>query len=681
MNKRPVLVVMAAGMGSRYGGLKQIDPVGDHGQLIIDYSIYDARKAGFETVVFVIKHETEDAFREAIGNRISKVVNVKYAYQEIADLPDGYTVPAGRRKPWGTAHAILAARKVIDGPFAVVNADDYYGPFAFRAIFDYLSSTPDSGDCHEFVMVGYLLGNTVTEHGHVARGVCVEDEDGYLVSVTEHTHIEKSGDDARYTEDGGATWVPLAGDTVVSMNMWGLTEGFIEEAWTRFPEFLDETLETDPEKGEYFLPGVISALISQKKARVKVLQSPDRWYGVTYQADKPMVVAAIARMTGAGIYPSDLWRRNEAPEKREAGCPAALDAFDFPGALLGVAPFGEGHINDTFCVTCQPQEGAYIRFILQGLSTTAFPRQDELMENIISITTYLRGVITARGGDPDRETLTLIKTKDGKDYFTDASGRVWRLTRFIEGTDCFQSATPELFEASGRAFGQFQNMLRDYPAETLHETIPRFHDTEDRLRRFREAADRAPAAKRAECKEEIDFVLSREKDCSVVLQALRDGKLPLRVTHNDTKLNNILFDRTTGEGICVIDLDTTMPGLSINDFGDSIRFGANHSAEDEQDLGKVSFDLALYEVYTRGFLEGARGSLTREELEYLPWGARLMTLECGMRFLTDYLEGDHYFHVHYPGQNLVRCRTQFKLVRDMEEQFGQMAAIVRKYAP
>jgi hypothetical protein len=306
MNK-PVLVVMAAGMGSRYGGLKQIDPVGNHGQLIIDYSIYDALRAGFETVVFVIKHEIEDTFKAAIGDRLSKVINVKYAYQELTDLPEGYQVPADRVKPWGTAHAILAARKIIDGPFAVVNADDYYGPEAFKAIFDYLSSTPDQPDCYEFAMVGYLLGNTVTENGHVARGVCVEDENNFLQTVTERTHIEKNGADARFTEDDGATWTDLPGDTIVSMNLWGLTNNFCNEAWNRFPAFLDKAIAENPLKGEYFLPSVISALIEEGKARAKVLRSTDKWYGVTYQADKPVVVAAIAEKTASGLYPDNLW--------------------------------------------------------------------------------------------------------------------------------------------------------------------------------------------------------------------------------------------------------------------------------------------------------------------------------------------------------------------------------------
>lgn len=305
--KKPVLVVMAAGMGSRYGGLKQVDPVGNHNQLIIDYSIYDARRAGFETVVFVIKHEIEDTFKAAIGDRLSKVINVKYAYQQLDDLPEGYSVPEERVKPWGTAHAILAARKVVDGPFAVVNADDYYGPEGFKKIYDYLESHPDQPGCYEFAMVGYLLGNTVTENGHVARGICEEDSENYLTRVTERTRIEKDGADARFTEDDGATWTHLSGNTIVSMNLWGFTESFLKEAEARFPAFLGKALAENPLKGEYFLPSVVTQLLEEKKARVKVLRSTDKWYGVTYREDKPVVVNAIAEMTANGLYPDKLW--------------------------------------------------------------------------------------------------------------------------------------------------------------------------------------------------------------------------------------------------------------------------------------------------------------------------------------------------------------------------------------
>lgn len=357
-----------------------------------------------------------------------------------------------------------------------------------------------------------------------------------------------------------------------------------------------------------------------------------------------------------------------------------LAAYVLPGTVADVARHGKGHINDTFCVVCKTPEGGTARFILQRLSQAAFPHPEEVMENFVGITSYLRREILAEGGDPLRETLSLVKTGDGADFVTNAEGRAWRLMPFIENAECYQSATPELFAASGRAFGRFQYMLRDYPARTLHETIPHFHDTESRFEQFLAALE-ADKLNRAEgVSPEIQFILRRKADCGVALRALREGKLPLRVTHNDTKLNNILIDRDTHEGICIIDLDTTMPGLAINDFGDSIRFGANHCMEDEQDLTKVNFDISLYEVFTRGFLEGARGSLTSAELEYLPWGARLMTLECGIRFLTDYLDGDHYFHVSHPRQNLDRARTQLKLVKDMEEQFDAMGAVVAKYA-
>ncbi len=367
------------------------------------------------------------------------------------------------------------------------------------------------------------------------------------------------------------------------------------------------------------------------------------------------------------------------PEK-DANIAEILAQYDFPETLLGAVRYGGGHINDTFCVVCQPKGGDAIRFILQGISTQAFPEPEKLMENFVGITTYMRKKIIEQGGDPDREALSLYKTKDGKDYYTDANGKVWRVTHFVENTDCFQNATPELFEASARAFGRAQRMLADYPVETLHETIARFHDTENRLANLNKAVAADPLGRVKEVQKEIQFFRDREADCSVCLNAQKEGKLPLRVTNNDAKLDNILFDRYTHEGICMLDLDTTMPGLSVNDFGDSIRFGANHCEEDEPDLSKVNFDMDLYEVYTRGFLEGTAGCLTEGELEYLPWGAKLMTMECGMRFLTDYIEGDIYYHIDYPEQNMNRCHTQMKLIEDMEAHFDEMHAIVWKYA-
>ena len=306
MNK-PVLVVLAAGMGSRYGGLKQMDSVAGHGQSIIDYSIYDARRAGFEKVIFVIKRALEEDFRRLVGDRIARGIQVEYAFQELDDLPAGYAVPAGRKKPWGTTHAVLAARDLIRGPFAVINSDDYYGPEAFRLIYDFLSTQDEAAVPQRYAMVSYLLGNTVTDNGSVARGVSRVGEDGLLREVVEHTRIEKDGSDARSTLDGGETWVPLPGSTPVSMNFWGFQRSFVDEGEARFPEFLDRILAENPEKGEFYLPLLVSRLIGEGKAQVQVLPSEDKWYGVTYREDKPGVVAALADMTARGLYPENLW--------------------------------------------------------------------------------------------------------------------------------------------------------------------------------------------------------------------------------------------------------------------------------------------------------------------------------------------------------------------------------------
>ena len=304
--KKPILVVMAAGMGSRYGGLKQIDPVGKHGEVIIDYSLFDARRAGFETVVFIIKHEIEKEFKEAIGNRMEKHMEVRYAFQQLENLPEGYSVPEGRTKPWGTSHAILSAADVIDGPFAVINADDYYGPEAFKVIYDYLSTHQDDA-VYEYSMVGYLLKNTVTENGHVARGVCVTDSEGYLASVTERTKIATYEGGIHFTEDDGETWTDLPADTLVSMNLWGFGASVVPEIQNRFAAFLESALPTNPLKCEYFLPLVVSQLIAEDKATVQVLRSHDKWYGVTYKEDKPTVVAAIREKIASGLYPENLW--------------------------------------------------------------------------------------------------------------------------------------------------------------------------------------------------------------------------------------------------------------------------------------------------------------------------------------------------------------------------------------
>ena len=308
MTKKPVLVVMAAGMGSRYGGLKQIDPVGSCGEAILDYSIYDAHEAGFDTIVIIIKEAIREDFMATVGARLKKCpMEIRYAYQELDKLPEGYTVPEGRTKPWGTSHAVLCAKDEVDGaPFAVINADDYYGKEGYKVIYDFLANNADD-EKYRYCMVGYELCKTVTENGSVARGVCEPDADGYLTVVTERTKIEKYEGGIHFTEDDGATWTDLAENTIVSMNLWGFTASFLDEVEARFPAFLDAVLGKNPGKAEFFLPTSVTDLLNENKATVKVLTSPDKWYGVTYAADKPVIVAALKEMTAKGMYPENLW--------------------------------------------------------------------------------------------------------------------------------------------------------------------------------------------------------------------------------------------------------------------------------------------------------------------------------------------------------------------------------------
>lgn len=303
--KKPVLIIMAAGMGSRYGGLKQIDPIDAQGHIIMDFSIYDAKKAGFEEVVFIIKKENEKDFKEVIGERVSRFMKVHYVFQDINNLPEGFAVPEGRVKPWGTGHAVLSAIDVVDAPFAVINADDYYGADAFKKIYDFLTTHEDDKTYH-YTMVGYVLENTLTENGHVARGVCVTDENGYLLGINERTHIEKRPEGAAYTEDG-ETWTVIPEGSTVSMNMWGFSASLMKELAARFPAFLNKAIKENPMKGEYFLPSVVGDLLAEGKADAMVLTSKDRWFGVTYKEDKPVVVAAIQKMKDDGKYPEYLW--------------------------------------------------------------------------------------------------------------------------------------------------------------------------------------------------------------------------------------------------------------------------------------------------------------------------------------------------------------------------------------
>lgn len=663
MNK-PTLVIMAAGMGSRYGTLKQIDGVDKQNHIIMDFSIYDAIAAGFEKIVFIIKKEHEQLFKDVIVDRMAKKVKVEFAFQDINNIPEGFSVPADRVKPWGTAHAILSCENVVNEPFAVINADDYYGPDAFAKMSEFLSTVKDDEKLR-YAMVGYRLANTLTENGYVSRGICTV-ADGNLQQVVERTRIEQKGDGVAFSLDEGATWEPLNKDDIVSMNLWGFTPSIFTAIREGFAAFLEKGLKENPLKCEYYLPSVVSRLLEEDKATVKMLTTDEKWFGVTYAEDKKVVVEAIEKMKQEGKYPEELWD----------GRQEALNAFDFAAKAKTSLRYGSGHINDTFVVNLV--DGS--RVILQRINTGIFRDPEALMQNITSVTEFLRKKILARGGDEKRETLNVIKTKDGKNFFVDSFGGYWRSYIFIEKATSYDRVeNKEQFYQSAVSFGAFQGLLADFPAETLSETIKDFHNTLVRFENFEKALKEDVCDRAKLVKEEIDFFLSRKEIAQTMGDFINKKTLPLRVTHNDTKLNNIMIDDATNEGICVIDLDTVMPGFAMNDFGDSIRFGASTASEDEKDLSKVSVDVELFELYTKGFILGCGGKLTKEEILLLPFGAKCMTFECGMRFLTDYLQGDVYFKTHREGHNLDRARTQIKLVKDMEEKQELLDSIIKKY--
>ncbi len=362
-----------------------------------------------------------------------------------------------------------------------------------------------------------------------------------------------------------------------------------------------------------------------------------------------------------------------------ANLTAAIGYFDFSGTLIDYERFGGGHINDTFLVRFE-ENGKIREYTLQRLNVNVFKKPVEVMSNILGVTDYIKKIIADKGGDNERGALTVVKTLDGKPYFIDEDGFFWRAFVFVTGAISLDQPEDENdFYQSAVAFGEFQNMLNSYPAETLYETIPDFHNTPKRYENFLKAVEIDSCGRASGVQREIEFINARRDFMSVLEDSYESGRIPKRVTHNDTKMNNVLLDKNTREPICVIDLDTIMPGYSVTDFGDSIRFGASTAAEDEKDLTKVSLSLSMFETYTKGYLRGCGETLTDNEIELLPTGAKMMTLECGMRFLTDYLEGDTYFKTAYDEHNLVRCRTQIKLVEEIEKHWDKLAEIVRKY--
>ncbi len=351
------------------------------------------------------------------------------------------------------------------------------------------------------------------------------------------------------------------------------------------------------------------------------------------------------------------------------------ESFKIDGEYVSAAPYGEGHINSTYLLVTTTE-----KYILQKINASVFSSPEEVMENVVLVTEHLKNQIAMNGGDVHRESLSVVRTKDDMPYLRTEEGDYYRIYIFIDNAVSYQVVEkPEDFYNAAAAFGKFQNMLSDFEADKLNETIKNFHNTVSRYKDFEQAVANNKSGKADSVKDEIDFALARKKYASLIVDGIAEGRIPLRVTHNDTKLNNVMIDNETGKGVCVIDLDTVMPGSLLYDFGDSIRFGTNPASEDEKDLSKVYCDLNLFEKYVDGFLSELGDRITKEEVELLPMSAIIMTLECGIRFLGDHLDGDVYFRIHRENHNLDRARTQFKMVADMEQKLDEMKAIVAKY--
>lgn len=679
----PTLVLLAAGLGLRYGGLKQLAPVGPAGETLLDYTLFDAWRAGFGRAVCIVQPGVEAALRAAFAQR-PPALPITYVHQRLTDLPAGRQPPAGRTRPWGTGHAVLAAASAIHEPFAVANADDFYGAEALAELAAFLrTGSAQALECPTHALVAYRLRDTLPDTGAVARGVCNVTPDGWLAGVTEVTRIERDGADARYVADNGVS-SPLPGDTPVSMNLWGFQPAFMADLAAAFRVFLNEAGTTRDR--EFYLPAAADAVLRRGVARVKVFRAAGAWCGLTHRADHAAVATYLRRLIDEGRYPATLQTQpgvaghdRTAADRRRAQLEAVVRHFDVPGHLVAVQPLAGGHIHDSYVVTHE-HAGECSRFVLQRLNEHIFAAPAPLMDNIRRVTTHVRSRLVGRGvNDIERRVLTLVPTRAGGTWFRDPDG-AWRMFDFIPQTRSDASVTTaQQAELAGRAFGTFQSLLADLPPPRLHETLPGFHDTPRRYTAFDAAVAADAAGRVTAAAPEIAFIEERRAVAGVLMDLLHRGALPERVVHNDAKLSNVLLDAASEAPLCVVDLDTVMPGTVLFDFGDMVRTMTCCAAEDARDLTRVAVQPELFAGLARGYLHATADFLTPVERAHLVVAGLVITLEQGVRFLTDYLAGDVYYKTSRPQQNLDRCRVQLRLVASLEQQRAELERLL--FAP
>lgn len=640
--KEPTLIILAAGLGSRYGGLKQLDAFLPQNKTIIEYSLYDAYKAGFRKFVIIIKKENEEAIKNMIHHSFGDYFDITYVYQ---------TPWENRLKPLGTAHALYCCKGKVEGPMGIINGDDYYGYESYVLLYHFLKTKVNA---QHYTMVGYRLKNTLSKFGGVSRGICYE-ENGYLKTVQECTGIIE-----HHGKIECDLSISLEKDQIVSMNMWGFDDHIFDAITQYLNIFLETEYKQNPEKAEFYLPAVFDQLIQENKIKVSILKSDAKWYGVTYKEDRQEVIDGITQQLNH--YQTNLIELEQTlQEIKKIG-----EKFKIEGEIVQILINQSGNINDTYQLVTDRQ-----RYLLQRINHHIFKDVQGLMNNMDLITQHL----LAKG----RTTLELIPTHQGQ-LFLKNKENYYRIFKYIANSFTYdRSERVEDFYRTAKCFGAFFQDLHDFDASKLIESIPNFHNTPVRYQQFEASLQMGNPKRILQAQQMIEELIERKELSHRLYDLYASHEILQRVCHNDTKLSNILMDKGTHEPICVIDFDTIMPGFIGYDFGDALRSGANHTYEDNADLDEVYFDLELFEVFTKGFLEALKETLTLGEINSLVDGVKVIVYEQTLRFLSDYLEEDQYYKTAYEEHNLVRAKNQLTLLKDIEKKEKQMREIIHRY--
>ncbi len=631
--KEASLIILAAGLGSRYGGLKQADQFLPGQKTIMEYSIYDAFLSGFRHFIIVVKKENYELIKNKIDQAFDFPLDIDYVIQD---------QPIDRKKPLGTAHALLCCKDKVKEAIGIINGDDFYGRESFYKLYEALNTKVDE---QTSVLISYLLENTLSKNGGVSRGIC-KCEGNHLVEIHECTNI-------LYTDQLTCDQnIPLLLSQQVSMNMWGFSKAVFQPLEKLYQRFLNEILPNYFEKAEFYLPDLFDYLI-QLGRKIEVIPSLSRWYGVTYQEDKEEVYQGVLNQLPMYTFDLKIWDNENEKIK------TLLEQFQIEGNFLQFKMNTQGNINSTYQIKTTSKN-----YILQRINTAIFKDVKGLMNNIALVTNYLK--------QKGKMTLILIPSKDNQ-YTVELNGQHYRMYDYIENSFSYKTLdSASKFYETGLCFGMFFKDLNAFDTTQLTETIPDFHNTIKRYEQFEEALSKASLQRKQSASQEINYLQAHRSTTSLLENLYKEGKILKRVCHNDTKLSNILFDQTSKKPLCVIDFDTIQPGYIAHDYGDALRSGANTTYEDDSNLENVHFDLDYAKNFTQGFLKPLQEDLLESEKQSLWMGVEVIVFEQALRFLTDYLNGDTYYKIDYPTHNLVRAKNQIQLFKDIKEKESQI---------